>query len=105
MLVGNDTDFGRTCGHVDSHIVEAHLLLGSHDILVAWTEDFINLRYTLCTIGHGADSLNTTCFEYLADASDTSSYKNSRIDPTIASWRSAQHNLLTTCNFGRGSKH
>ena len=105
MLIGDDTYLGRTCGHVDSYVVQANLLLGGHDILVAGTEDFIYLGYALGTIGHSADGLYATCLEYLAYTCNAGCHQNGGVYLTIATWRGAEHTLLASCNLSWCGQH
>ena len=85
--------------------MEADLLLGSHHILVARSEDLIDLGNRLCAVSHRTNSLYATSLENLADSSDASRYEDGWINLTIASRRRAEYNLLATCYFGWGSQH
>ena len=105
LIVGDDADFRGTSGHVDGHVVEAHLLLGGHHILVARTEYLIHLRHRLRTIGHCTDSLHATCLEYLADTGDAGSHKDGGIHLAVASRGCAEHDLFTAGNLGWCGKH
>ena len=85
--------------------MQTNLLLGSHYILIARAEYLVNLGYTLGTISHSTDGLNTTSLEYLANTRNASCYQNGRINLAVATWRRAEHNLLTACYLGRCGQH
>ena len=104
-LVGNDTHLRRPGGHVDGHVVQAYLLLGCHDILIAGAEDLVDLGYRLRAIGHGADSLYTANLENLADTSYASSHQDSRIDMSFAVGWGAEHYLAAAGNLCRSGQH
>ena len=104
-VVSQHTNLAGTCWHIDSYLVEAYLLLGSHHILVARTENLEDLRYALRTIGHSTNSLYTTSLENLADTSYACCHEDGRVHLTFAVGRRAEHNLLTTGNLGGGGKH
>ena len=105
MLVGNHTNLGRTGRHVDSYVVQTYLLLGSHDVLVARTEDLVDLGYRLCTVGHRTDSLYATSLENLADTCNAGSYKDGGINLTLTVWRGAEHDLTASSDLCWGSQH
>ena len=103
--VGNDTHLGRTRRHVDGHVVEAHLLLGCHHILVARTENLIHLRHALRSVGHGADGLHATNLENLVHTSNAGSHQDGGVHAAFAVGRGAQHNLPASGNLGRSGEH
>ena len=69
--------------------MEAHLLLGCHHILVAGTEDLVDLGYRLRAIGHGTDGLNTTSLEDLADTCNAGCHQNGWIHLALTVGRCA----------------
>ena len=85
--------------------MEADLLLGSHHILVARSEDLIDLGNRLCAVSHRTNSLYATSLENLADSSDASRNEDGWINLTIASRRRAEYDLLATSYLGWGSQH
>ena len=105
MGIGNDADLGRSCGHIDSHIVQTHRLLGSHHEAVAGTEDLEDLWNRLRTVGHSSDGLHATSLEHLAHASHTGCHKDGRMHPTLGIGRRAEHYLLTASQPCRRSQH
>ena len=104
-FVGNKTNFRRTGWHVYSHIVQGNLLLGSHDKLVARTENLINLRHALRTVSHGSDSLNATRLKNLAYARNLCRHEDSRVHLALFIRRSTQYYFFTSRNLGRSSQH
>ena len=105
VLVGNDAHLGWSGRHVDGNIVKAHLLFGSHHILVSRTKNLVNLWNTLSAVSHCSDSLHTTSFEYLAHSSYLCSSENGWMHFALFVWRGAQHNLFAACNLSRCGKH
>ena len=105
LLVGNHTHFRRSCRHVDSHIVQAHLLFGGHHVLVAGSEDLIHLGHGFCAVGHRADGLNTAGLEDLAHAGDTGSHEDGGIHLSATVRRRTEYNLTTTGNLRRRGEH
>ena len=104
-LVGNDADLRGACRHVDSHVVEAHLLLGSHHILVARAENLVDLGNRLCAESHRADGLNAASLENLADASHAGCHQDSGVDVTLTVGWGAEHNLAASGNLRRRGQH
>ena len=105
FLICYHADLRRSCRHVDGYVVQTHLLFGCHHILVARTENLVNLRYAFCTVSHCSDSLNATSLEYLADTGYPSSYQNRRIHLSLTIGRRTEHNLRTTGNLCWGGEH
>ena len=85
--------------------MEADLLLGSHHILVARSEDLIDLGNRLCAVSHRTNSLYATSLENLADSSDASRNEDGWINLTIASRRRAEYNILAASYLGWGCQH
>ena len=104
-VICQHTHLAGTSRHVDSHLVEAYLLLGSHHILIARTEYLEYLGHALSTVGHCADSLYATSLEYLADACNAGSHKNGGIHLAFTIRRCAEHNLPATGNLGWRGQH
>ena len=104
-LVGQHTYLRRTGRHVDGHLVQAHMLLGSHHILIARTEYLVHLGHALRTIGHGTNSLHTAYLEYLAHSGNACSHQYRRVHLALAVGRGAEHNLLASGNLGRSGQH
>ena len=104
-IVGYHAYLRRACGHVDTHIVDADLLLGSHHILVAWAEYLVDLGDALCAIGHRADSLNTAGLEDLAHTGYPRCHQDGGIHLAFATRGRAKHNLLTTGYLGGCGQH
>ena len=105
VLIGDDAYLGRACRHVYGYIMKADLLLGRHDILIARTENLINLRHRLCTVSHGTDSLNATSLEDFVYACYLRGDKYCWVELPVATWRRAEYYLRTSCNLSRGGKH
>ena len=85
--------------------MKAHLLFGRHDILVAWSKDFVDLGYAFSTIGHCTDGLNASGLEQFVDTSDVSSSEDGGVYATFAVGRCAEHNFATSGNLGGCGKH
>ena len=105
VSIGNNAYLRRSGRHINSHIVQAHLLLGSHDILISGAENLVNIWNRLRAIGHCADSLNTTGFEYLAHSSNLGGYEDGWIYLSVASGRRAENYLAASCYLSRCGKH
>ena len=104
-FVGNDFHFRRTCRHVDGYIVQRHLLLGSHDVLIARAEYLVHLGDTLRAVCHGTDGLHATCLENLAHSCHLSRIENGRMNLSFLVGRGTKHDFLATGNLGRNSQH
>ena len=79
--------------------MDAHLLFSGHHVLVAWTENLIDLGDRSGAISHCADGLNATSLEDLADTCNAGSHEDGGIHLTVATWRRAEHNLLTASDL------
>ena len=79
-FIGNNFYFRRSGRHIDCYIVQRNLLLGSHDILIARSENLIYLRYTFRSVSHGTNGLYTTCLKNLAYTRNLSRIENSRMN-------------------------
>ena len=85
--------------------MQADLLLGGHHVLVAGTENLVDLGDALCAVGHRSDSLNTANLENLADAGHAGCHQNGGVHLAVAAWRCAEHNLATAGDTGGSSQH
>ena len=104
-VVGDDAHLRRARGHIDGNIMQAHLLLCRHDILVTRPEYLIDFRHALRPIGHGSDGLHASNLEYLVNAGNLCSHQNGRVHPAVTiGWR-AKHNLLAACNLCGSGQH
>ena len=79
LVIGYDAHLTRAGRHVDGHVVEAHLLLGRHHILIARTKDLIHFWHAPGAISHGSYCLHTAGLENLADTSNARSGQNGGI--------------------------
>ena len=104
-LVSQHADLRGSCRHVDSHFIEADLLLGCHHILVARTENLIDLGHRLRTVSHSTDGLHTASLENLAHASNAGSHQNGGIDLSLFIRRCTQYDFLTSGYLGRCGQH
>ena len=104
-LVSQHADLRGSCWHVDGNLVETDLLLGSHHILIARTEDLVDLGHALRTIGHSANGLHAASLENLAHASNASCHQNGGIDLALLVGRCTQHDFLTSGNLGWSGQH
>ena len=104
-LVSQHAHLRRTGRHVDSHLVQTDLLLGSHHILVARTEYLEDLGHALRTVSHSADGLYATRLEYLAHACNACSHQNGRVYLAFLVRGRTQHNLPATGYLGRRCQH
>ena len=103
--IGNDAHLRRSGGHIYCNIVETHLLLGCHHVLVARSEYLIHLGYRFSAVGHGSDGLHSACLEDMAHSRNAGSNENGRIHLTLAVGRSTEHNLAATGYLGRSGEH
>ena len=85
--------------------MQANLLFGSHDILVAWSENLIYLRYRLCAVGHCSDGLHATSLENLVHTCNTGCHENSGVHLTFAVGRRTQYDILAACNLCWSGQH
>ena len=85
--------------------MKAHFLLGSHDILVAWTEYLIYLGHRLRAVSHCTYGLHTASLEDMANSGYACSDENGRVDLALTIWRSAEYNLAASGNLGRSGEH
>ena len=103
--IGNDTYLRRTGGHIDSHVVKAHFLLGSHDILVAWTEYLIYLGHRLRAVSHCTNGLHTASLEDMAHSGNACGDEDGGVDLALTVGRGAKHNLAASGNLGGCGEH
>ena len=103
--IGQHSHLAGTCGHVDGHVVERHVLLGTHHVLVARTENLIDLGDGLRTVGHGTDGLYATYLIYSIDTSHTRSHEDGRIHAPVLAGRGAEHDVAATGYLGRNGQH
>ena len=104
-LVGYHANLAWSSWHVNSHIVERHLLLGSHHKLVARTEYLIYLGHRLRAISHSTYCLHSASLEYSAYSSHLCCHQYGRVYLAFLVWRGAEHNLLAASYLGRSGKH
>ena len=103
--IGYNTYLRWASRHIYSHIMKRDLLLGSHNILIAWAKYLVDLRHCLGAISHSSDSLYTTYLIYSIDTRYLGSRQYSRIYITLFVGRCAEHYILTSGNLGRCCKH
>ena len=104
-VVGYDAHLRRSGRHVYGHVAETHMLLGSHDILVAGTEDLAHLGHALCAVGHSSDGLHATNLVDAAYACYVGCHEDSGVDVSCAVGWGAEHNLLASSNLGWRGEH
>ena len=85
--------------------MERHLLLGCHDILVARTENLVDLGHRFRAVGHGTDGLHATGLEYLAHAGYSGSHEYGWVHLAFAVGWCAEHYLATPGNLGWRGEH
>ena len=81
------------------------MLLGSHHVLVARTENLEDLGHAFRTVCHRTDSLYATNLVDLADTGNACCYEDGGIHLAFAIGRCAEHNLLAAGNLGGSSQH
>src|SRR5664280_1974445 len=95
----------RSCRQINRNAFLLDHLFCLCNILVSGTENFINLRYALCSVCHSCNSLGASCLEYFSNSDKLSCIKNQWTDFSVLSGRCTDNYFFTSGNLCWNSKH